>query len=57
MSRDDAAQTIAALERELHRLRCEVRDLTDECDQAQAAARTWRRVAQWIHQASQPEET
>jgi hypothetical protein len=57
VSRDDDAQTIAALERELHRLRCEVRDLTEERDQAQATARTWRRVAQWIHQASQPEET
>jgi hypothetical protein len=51
-SRDDA-QTIADLERELHRLRCEVRDLAEEHDQAQAAARTWRRVAQWIYEANQ----
>jgi uncharacterized small protein (DUF1192 family) len=57
VSRDDLDQQVAALERELHRLRCEVRDLTDERDQAQAAARAWRRVARWIYEANRPEET
>ena len=40
------AQTIAALERENHRLRVEL-------DQAVRHAAAWRRVARWIHAASQ----
>jgi ribosomal protein L29 len=56
VSRDDRDQQIADLERELHRLRCQRDALTEERDQAQAAARAWRRVAQWIHEANRPED-
>jgi hypothetical protein len=47
-SRDDA-QIIAELERENHKLRVEL-------ETARRRAAAWRRVAQWIHQAHQPEE-
>jgi hypothetical protein len=56
VSRDDRDQQVADLERELHRLRCTCDALREECDRAEAAARTWRRVAQWIHEANRPEE-
>lgn len=48
-SRDDGNdldQYVAQLERDNHRLRCEL-------EQAEARARAWRRVAQWIHAAAQ----
>lgn len=44
MSRDDDAQTIAALERELHRLRCEYRRVAEESDWKAEECRVLRRV-------------
>lgn len=44
MSRDDADQTIAALERELHRLRCQNRRLAEELDWREEKIRVLSRV-------------
>jgi hypothetical protein len=43
-SRDDDAQTIATLERELHRLRCEMRRVVEEADWKDEQIRVLRRV-------------
>lgn len=43
-ARDDTAQTIAALERELHRLRCEYRRVCEEADWKAEECRVLRRV-------------
>lgn len=49
MSRDDLAAYVVQLERENHRLRVEL-------EHAEARARAWRRIAQWIHAAAQTKE-
>jgi hypothetical protein len=56
---DETARLTAALvatERENHRLLVALDQARCERDQAEARARTWRRVAQWIHAASQATE-
>ena len=50
-SRDDLSAYIAHLERELHQARCDLAAETERRQRAEARARAWRRVAQWIHQA------
>lgn len=49
-SRDDLGAYIVQLERENHRLKVEL-------EQAEARARAWRRIAQWIHTAAMTRET
>jgi ribosomal protein L29 len=44
VSRDDRDQIIAALERELHRLRCEYRRVCEESDWKAEEVRVLRRV-------------
>jgi hypothetical protein len=57
VSRDpsDLAAELVRLERENHRLRCDLADALREGREADARARTWRRIAQWIHDAHQPD--
>ena len=43
-ARDDDAQTIAMLERELHRLRCEYRRVCEEADWKAEECRVLRRL-------------
>ncbi|GAB2762165.1 hypothetical protein [Nocardioides pakistanensis] len=53
MSRDDGDlhQYVARLERQLHQARCDLAAETERRQRAEARARAWRRVAQWIHHA------
>jgi hypothetical protein len=57
VSRDDLGAYVVRLERENHRLRTDLADLRDELrdelHRAEARARTWRRVAQWIYETNQ----